>query len=64
MNQPATDSFFTPREHLRWRRAMDALLVDAIYGRVVRDVPLPRVDPVVAAGAATGAQSEAAAAIG
>ncbi len=41
MTQPATDLDLTPRESLRWRRAIDVLLMDAIYGRVIRDTPLP-----------------------
>ncbi len=28
MTQPATDLPLTPRERLRWRRAMDALLIE------------------------------------
>lgn len=64
MNQPATELPFTPRERLRWRRAMDALLVDAIYGKVVRDVPLPVRDPAVAAAAIVGAEFEASIALG
>lgn len=31
----------TSRERLRWQRATDERLIDAIYGRVIRDVPLP-----------------------
>lgn len=31
----------SPRERLRWRRAMDERLIDAIFGRVVRDMPVP-----------------------
>ena len=64
MTQPATDPSFTPRERLRWRRAMDSLLIDAIYGRVIRDVPLPVDDPVVSAAAmVSGADLEPAIAI-
>ena len=37
MTPPATDLPLTPRERLRWRRAMDARLIEAIFGRVVRD---------------------------
>ncbi len=40
MTKPATDLPLTPRERLRWRRAMDSLLIDSIYGRVVRDPSL------------------------
>ena len=46
MTQPATDLPLTPRERLRWRRAMDALLIESIYGRAIRDVPLPAHEPV------------------
>lgn len=44
MSQPAPDFPFSPRERLRWRRAMDARLIDSIFNRVVRDEtppPLP-----------------------
>ena len=53
MTQPATYQPLTPRERLRWRRAMDALLTDAIYGRVIRDTSLPSEETFVAAGALT-----------
>ena len=49
MTQPATDLPLSPRERLRWRCAMDTLLIDSIYGKVVRDMTLPDHDPVVAA---------------
>ena len=43
---------------------MDSLLIDAIYGRVIRDVPLPVDDPVVSAAAmVSGADLEPAIAI-
>ena len=45
MPQPATDLPLTPRERLRWRRAMDALLIESIFGGVIRDVPLPPHEP-------------------
>ena len=51
MTQPAIYQPLTPRERLRWRRAMDALLMDAIYGRVVRDTLLPGEETFDAAGA-------------
>ena len=54
MTQPATTLPLTPRERLRWRRAMDALLIDSIYGRIVRDVALPDRDPVLAVTAMAG----------
>lgn len=41
MTQPATNLPLTARERLRWRRAMDALLMDAIFGKAVRDDSLP-----------------------
>ena len=37
MTKPATNPPLSPRERLRWRRAMDHLLADEIFGRVVRD---------------------------
>ena len=37
MTPTAADLPLTPRERLRWRRAKDAELMDAIFGRVVRD---------------------------
>lgn len=55
MTKPATNPPLSPRERLRWRRAMDHLLADEIFGRVVRDeapllAPL-RLDEAVAASA-------------
>lgn len=45
MLPPAPDLPLTPRERLRWRRAMDARLIEAIFGRVVRDeVPAALLD--------------------
>ena len=54
MTQPATDLPLTPRERLRWRRATDALLIESIYGRVVRDEPLPHLPPPADEGFAAG----------
>ncbi len=51
MTQPATYQPLTPRERLRWRRAMDALLMDAIFGRVIRDTSLPGEETFVATSA-------------
>lgn len=51
MTQPATHLPLTPRERLRWRRVMDALLIDAIYGSVIRDTSLPSEETCVAASA-------------
>lgn len=58
MTQPATDLPLSPRERLRWRRAMDALLIDSIYGEVVRDMPLPDHGPVVGAAFSAGGEFE------
>ena len=33
----ANDLPLTPRERLRWRRAMDALLIEAIFAPALRD---------------------------
>ena len=56
MTQPATDLHLTSRDRLRWRRAMDALLIESIYGKAIRDIPLPSHQPVVEAamGASAG----------
>ena len=59
MTKPATALPLTPRERLRLRRAMDAHLIDAIFGVVVRDaapphLPSPVLDGVFQAGIATG----------
>ena len=58
MTQPATTLPLTPRERLRWRRAMDALLIESIYGRAIRDVPLPAHEPIAAAAMAAVAERE------
>lgn len=70
MTQPASDLPLTPRQRLRWRRAMDAVLIDAIYGRVVRDDPSPHLAPapdehfVATVVLATGGELEQAVALG
>ena len=63
MTQPATTLPLTPRESLRWRRAMDALLIESIYGRAIRDVPLPPHESVVVAAMVAGAEYEPSVAI-
>ena len=37
MTRPAIDLPLTPRERLRLRRALDAQLIDDIFGRALRD---------------------------
>lgn len=65
MTLSAKDLPLTPRERLRWRRAMDSLLIDSIYGKVVRDTPHPDRDPLVAAARlSAGAGFEASIAVG
>ena len=65
MTPPAQDLPLTARERLRWRRAMDSLLIDSIYGKVVRDTPRPDHDPLVAAATlSAGAEFEASIAVG